>query len=100
MKTALRTVAALLATGGLVALFVGGCGNHLTTQEATKTCEDLATKIPAISGPTFDACVSCYENCEDCEQLGTSPESFACPGDKDEETASASGSSGSAGGGS
>ncbi len=74
MKTAFFLVA--LSTAAL-----WGCSSHSSTQEATADCQGLAKTNPAIDGDVFKACVACFENCIDCRQQGTSPETFKCPDD-------------------
>lgn len=97
MNRPLLSIFAALAVGAVVSSQLAGCGDHLTTQEATSTCLELSKKLPGVSGKVLDACVACYENCEDCQVQGTSPETFACPGDSDETTSSSSSGAGGSG---
>jgi hypothetical protein len=76
MKIRTSLAAALCAV-----VLIAGCSGRSSTQEATADCRSLAKVDPTIAGDTFKACVACFENCSDCEKLGTSPPTFACPGD-------------------
>jgi len=70
-----------LALFSLAALFGGACESHYSTQEAYAVCQDLVDRNPATNAPGgFDDCVGCYEMCGDeCNQAGTSPETYVCP---------------------
>ncbi len=85
-------ITALLAAG------VTGCQDHFSTQEAYEVCTSLTEQNPSGVGEgTFADCVACYETCGgDCEQAGTSPETFVCPDEVDE--AGEGGGSGEGGG--
>ena len=76
MKSAFLIIA--LSVG---AALLAGCSSHSSTQEATADCQALAKTNPTIEGAVFKACVACFENCSDCRQQGTSPETFKCPDD-------------------
>ncbi|MFO0547647.1 MAG: hypothetical protein U0271_04615 [Polyangiaceae bacterium] len=78
-KHALAT--ALVAT--LFGFSLAACEDHYTTQEAYDACNQLGDTNPGVLEPAaFDDCVDCYERCgADCEELGTAPETFACPDD-------------------
>jgi len=80
MKTHYFALTALLA---FAALGTAACQDHLTTQEAYKTCTELTERNPASNPETeFDECVACFERCgADCEQTGTTP-AYACPDDQ------------------
>lgn len=72
-----------LATTAVAVLGLGlaGCQSHYTTQEAYDTCHELVGETGETDDPeVFSDCVACHEDCgTDCNQLGTSPESFSCP---------------------
>jgi hypothetical protein len=79
-----------------VSLTIAGCGDHYSTQDAYAVCEDFAARNPGNHpDPSFHDCVACYETCGDeCEQLGSAPENYACP-----DELGASGIGGGGGGG-
>jgi hypothetical protein len=63
------------------ALWLAGCQDRFTTQEAYATCEELQERNAfADSSETFADCVDCHETCgADCAVQPTSPATFACP---------------------
>ena len=79
----------LIASIALAALAVTACSDHFTTQEAYEVCEGLTERNPATNPPeSFEDCVACYESCgEECQQLGTAPEDYACPDELSEDGA-------------
>lgn len=84
----------------VVALVASACSNGLSTQDAYRACRALG-QADATS-TSFAECVACFEDCDDCTPLGTTPETFGCPGDGSTGTGSgstSSGSSSSSGGG-
>lgn len=89
----LKVLGAVLATGLLGALALGGCQSQQTTQEAYVTCNELLGEDSEAENPdVFHDCVACHEDCgTDCNEAATSPVTYSCP---DEEGA------GGAGGGS
>jgi anaerobic selenocysteine-containing dehydrogenase len=94
LTSMLKVLGALLATGVLGALALGGCQSQQSTQEAYTTCNELLAASPSKDDPeVFQDCVACHEDCgTDCNEEATSPVTYACP---DEEGTG----SGSAGGG-
>lgn len=71
-----------------------GCTDHLTTQEAYSTCEELAT-IDAPTDPeaAFADCVACHEDCGGaCVFDSSAPSPYSCPDDAEEGTGGAGGS--------
>lgn len=74
----------------------GGCATGLTTQEAYEACEELES---AASDASFDACVACFEDCSDCEAVGTTPETYRCPTEAEQATTGSSVSASSSSGG-
>ena len=81
-----------LTLPALALLGLAGCESHYTTQEAYSTCNELLGETE--DAEVFTDCVACHEDCgTDCNQVGTSPETFTCP---DEEGAGGGGGGDSA----
>jgi hypothetical protein len=65
----------------IVALGLAACGDHYSTQEAYRVCDDIIARVDTTTEAAFADCVDCFESCGDeCEQRG--PENgFLCPDD-------------------
>jgi hypothetical protein len=70
MKTIHATALAIAAAIG--ALVAASCSNGLSTQDAYRVCTSLGESAP--TSESFDDCVACFEDCDDCTPRGTKPE--------------------------
>lgn len=70
-------------TAALVALpaVAIGCGDGLSTEDATAECEDLRARLTSCleDDATMASCISCYEECGvNCDVSDACPATFDC----------------------